>query len=71
MAQPRTDKEVQNAVEGRAPRSNAERKMPQGADRKPTAGPHAEPALVNPDTTPGAGALPPAGENDDADSTSG
>ena len=71
MAEPRTDKEVQNAVEGRAPRSGAERKTPDAADRPPTAGPHAEPALVNPDATPGAGTVPPAGEHDDVDSTSG
>jgi hypothetical protein len=70
MAEPRTDKEVQNAVEGRAARGT-DTKMPPGADRKPTPGPHAEPSLVNPDATPGTGALPPAGKHDGNDSTSG
>ena len=36
----------------------------------PPAGPHADPALINPDATPGTGALPTAGEDKDADSTS-
>jgi hypothetical protein len=37
----------------------------------PSAGPHAEPDLVNPDATPGAGALPTPGARDGTDSTSG
>jgi hypothetical protein len=37
----------------------------------PPAGPHADPALTNPDATPGAGALTPAGGHDEVDSTSG
>jgi hypothetical protein len=37
----------------------------------PPAGPHADPALTNPDATPGAGALTPAGGHDEADATSG
>ena len=39
----------------------------------PLAGPHADPALTNPDATPGAGTLTPAGGHDDdeVDSTSG
>ena len=37
----------------------------------PPAGPHADPALTNPDATPGTGALTPAGGHDDVDSTSG
>ena len=37
----------------------------------PAAGPHADPSLINPDATPGTGALPPAGETKDTDSTSG
>jgi hypothetical protein len=41
-----------------------------GAD-VPPAGPHARPELTNPDATPGAGTLTPAGEHDDLDSTSG
>ena len=39
-------------------------------DGVPAAGPHADPALVNPDATPGTGALPPAGEQGNSDSTS-
>jgi hypothetical protein len=41
------------------------------ANDLPPAGPHADPALTNPDATPGTGALPPAGGHDDVDSTSG
>ena len=37
----------------------------------PPAGPPADPALTNPDATPGTGALPPAGGHGDVDSTSG
>ena len=37
----------------------------------PPAGPHADPTLTTPDATPGAGALPPPGEREDGDSTSG
>ena len=37
----------------------------------PPAGPHADPALTNPDATPGAGTLEPAGGHDEVDSTSG
>jgi hypothetical protein len=37
----------------------------------PPAGPHADPALTNPDATPGTGTLTPAGGHDDIDSTSG
>ncbi|MFL5220981.1 MAG: hypothetical protein ACJ8DO_20225 [Microvirga sp.] len=37
----------------------------------PPAGPHADPALTNPDATPGAGTLTPAGGHDEVDSTSG
>jgi hypothetical protein len=44
---------------------------PAGGEPPPAAGPHADPSLINPDATPGTGALPPAGENEDADSTSG
>jgi hypothetical protein len=44
---------------------------PQPSDNLPPAGPHADPALTNPDATPGTGALPPAGGHDDVDSTSG
>lgn len=44
---------------------------PDPSDRPPPAGPHADPDLINPDSTPGTGALPPPGEHDDVDSTSG
>ena len=40
------------------------------SDKLPPAGPHDQPALTNPDATPGTGALPPAGAHDDVDSTS-
>ena len=41
------------------------------SDDLPPAGPHADPALTNPDATPGTGALTPPGGHDDVDSTSG
>ena len=43
---------------------------PEPSDRLPTAGPHADPALMNPDATPGTGALPDPGEHEDVDATS-
>jgi hypothetical protein len=46
-------------------------KDPQPSGDLPPAGPHADPALTNPDATPGTGALTPAGGHDDVDSTSG
>ena len=46
-------------------------KAPEPSDGLPPAGPHADPELMNPDATPGAGALTPTGEHDDVDSTSG
>ncbi|HEX8663764.1 MAG TPA: hypothetical protein VF744_07010 [Beijerinckiaceae bacterium] len=52
-----------------APARDAEGPQPSGD--LPPAGPHADPALTNPDATPGTGALPPAGGHDDVDSTSG
>ena len=61
------DVAAQRAIEGRD-RPNADNKKP--PDAPPAAGPHAEPALINPDATPGTGSLPPAGDNGDADSTS-
>ena len=36
----------------------------------PAAGPHADPALTNPDATPGAGSLPEPGATDATDDTS-
>ena len=44
---------------------------PEPSDRLPPAGPHADPKLINPDSTPGTGALTPEGKHDDMDSTSG
>lgn len=44
---------------------------PKPSDRQPPAGSHADPALTNPDSTPGTGALPPPGGHDYMDSTSG
>jgi hypothetical protein len=52
-------------------RPDADSKDAQPSDGLPPAGPHADPALVNPDATPGTGALTPPGGHDDADSTSG
>ncbi len=40
-------------------------KRPEPSRRMPAAGPHADPRLMNPDATPGTGALPPIGESDD------
>lgn len=37
----------------------------------PPAGPHADPALTNPDATPGAGTLPEPGAEGDADAGAG
>ena len=45
-------------------------KTPEPWDRLPPAGPHADPDLMNPDATPGTGALTPTGGHDDVDSTS-
>lgn len=63
-----------NATEpGSPPRATEE---PGGGKDKPSpaippAGPHADPSLVNPDSTPGTGALTPAGDHDDVDAASG
>ncbi|WP_201859408.1 hypothetical protein [Microvirga soli] len=43
-------------------------KQPGG--KQPAAGPHSKPSLTNPDSTPGTGALPDAGDQDATDSTS-
>jgi hypothetical protein len=61
-----SDAAAQRAVEGR----ERPRAKPKASDTPPAAGPHAEPDLVNPEATPGTGALPPPGEQGDADSTS-
>ncbi|MEE1612424.1 hypothetical protein [Microvirga sp. CF3016] len=42
----------------------------QAGDKQPAAGPHSKPSLTNPDSTPGTGALPDAGDRDATDSTS-
>ena len=52
-------------------RGDSDADAPKPSDRLPSAGPHADPDLINPDATPGSGALPPAGGHDDLDSTSG
>ena len=67
---PDGDVAAQEAVEGRTKNGGKTGGDGQG-ERPPTAGPHAEASLVNPDATPGAGTLPPAGEEEDGDSTSG
>jgi hypothetical protein len=66
MTKATDDDDAQRAVEGR----DRPRAATKTSDAPPAAGPHAEPALVNPDATPGTGALPPAGEQGDVDSTS-
>ena len=60
---------AQEAVEGRAPRGG--KAKPLHSEPAPSAGPHADPDLVNPDATPGTGSLPTPGEADGLDSTSG
>ena len=70
MTQKKTaDRAAQDAVEGRTPDQSGKAPEPEG--RMPPAGPHADPALVNPDATPGSGYLPETGENDDADAPGG
>ena len=44
-----------------APQKMGEKK----GDRLPSAGPHADPRLMNPDATPGSGAIAPIGETDE------
>ncbi|HEX2556055.1 MAG TPA: hypothetical protein VHL98_20345 [Microvirga sp.] len=70
MADPKRniDAEARAAVEGKSPGDTA---APKPSDERPPAGPHADPDLVNPLSTPGTGALTPPGEHDDVDSTSG
>lgn len=43
---------------------------PRKGGAMPAAGPHADPALTNPDATPGAGSLPEPGATDATDDTS-
>ena len=56
--------------EGRKPSTRPEAGTEKSSS-EPAAGPHADPALVNPDATPGAGTLPSPGADDDMDATSG
>jgi hypothetical protein len=59
-------------AEKRAPPAGKKEAPP--AEKKsggmPSAGPHADPRLMNPDATPGSGAIAPIGETDDANSQS-
>jgi hypothetical protein len=66
------DRLPENATEpgGSPPPADKPGEEKRGEDQPP-AGPHADPDLVNPDSTPGAGTLTPPGEHDDIDSTSG
>jgi hypothetical protein len=63
------DKAGQAEIEGRSTAT------PTGAKEAPKrtmpAGPHAEPTLTSPDATPGAGALPSASPDDEADAATG
>ncbi len=70
MSAPKTsaDKAAQDAVEGRTPDQAGAAKP---AAQAPPAGPHADPALTNPDATPGSGYLPSLGPDDDADPAGG
>lgn len=66
--------EAREAVEGKdvAPSDTKAGKSPgAGGDHQPSAGPHADPSLMNSEATPGAGALTPTGSHDEVDSTSG
>jgi hypothetical protein len=73
----RTDAKIDNLPSnatqpGGAPQERGDRNAgaPEPSDRLPPAGPHADPKLMNPDATPGTGALTPTGGHDDVDSTS-
>lgn len=56
----------------RAHEPASKEKPGEGDKRKmPSAGPHADPTLTNPDATPGTGALTPPGANDETDSGTG
>jgi hypothetical protein len=75
-ADPKIDNLPSNATQpGGGPQGTQEAghqnaKTPEPSDRLPPAGPHADPDLMNPDATPGTGALTPTGGHDDVDSTS-
>jgi hypothetical protein len=55
-------------LDPQADRKTSSDKKPGG--NQPAAGPHSKPSLTNPDSTPGAGALPDPGDRDATDSTS-
>ena len=58
---------------GPEPKTNSDqaKHLAKPSDDLPPAGPHDDPALTNPDSTPGTGALPsPGTQDDDIDSTS-
>lgn len=60
------DAAARDTVEGHVSSGDA------GKTSKPSQpAPHAKPSLVNPEATPGAGALPTPGEDDGLESTSG
>ena len=63
---------ARNEIEGRAPAPTAAAvdPAPKASEDLPAAGQHAASDLINPDATPGTGALPPPGAHDDVDSTS-
>ena len=47
-----------------------QKKAKQKQGGMPSAGPHADPRLMNPDATPGSGVIAPIGETDDANAQS-
>jgi hypothetical protein len=54
------------ATEAETPPENLKRLGEAARPGMPAAGPHADPRLMNPDATPGTGALPPIGPTDDS-----
>ena len=60
----------EEAKGGPSPKPSANGAPGKASGDLPPAGPHDDPALTNPDSTPGTGALPPAGAGGDVDSTS-
>jgi hypothetical protein len=76
---PTEDRPSETALEGSlqggrssAPSDSQPVENPPKPSDLPAAGPHADPSLINPDATPGAGSLPePGGGEDDVGSTSG
>jgi hypothetical protein len=77
MARVATEEEARarREIEGRPPAEGSPRSpgsgAPESSEELPPAGPHARSDLVNPEATPGTGALTPPGAHDDVDSTSG